>query len=132
VREPLSVESAVLSRDLTVLKREASDALASLGAAHALVTSARLAQVQELRPHVASGAVQGETLLALAADYQGWQNDQVRIFDALALVVRMRVPQGNVLDQVDPGLHEQARSHLEALSVEYQRGLLMDQFRPSA
>jgi hypothetical protein len=40
----------------------------------------------------------------------------------------MRVPKGNVLDQVDPGLHEQAKSHLESLSLEYQRRLLMDQF----
>ena len=50
VREPLSVENAVLSRDMTVLKREAADSLAALGAAHALISSARLAQVQELRP----------------------------------------------------------------------------------
>jgi hypothetical protein len=52
----------------------------------------------------------------------------VRLFDALALILRMRVPKGNVLDQVDPGLHEQAKSHLESLSLEYQRRLLMDQF----
>jgi hypothetical protein len=127
-REPLSVENAVLHRDLTVLKREAADALAALGAAHALVTSARLAQVQELRGRVESGEIGGDVLMSLAADYQGWQNDQVRLFDALALILRMRVPKGNVLDQVDPGLHEQAKSHLESLSLEYQRRLLMDQF----
>jgi hypothetical protein len=127
-REPLSVEKAVLSRDLTVLKREAADALAALGAAHALVTSARLAQVQELRGRVESGEIGGDVLMSLAADYQGWQNDQVRLFDALALILRMRVPRGTVLDQVDPGLHDQAKSHLESLSLEYQRRLLMDQF----
>lgn len=127
-REPLSVENAVLSRDLTVLKREAADALAALGAAHALVTSARLAQVQELRGRVENGEIGGDVLMSLAADYQGWQNDQVRLFDALALILRMRVPKGNVLDQVDPGLHDQAKNHLESLSLEYQRRLLMDQF----
>jgi hypothetical protein len=111
-----------------VLKREAADALAALGAAHALVTSSRLAQVQELRGRVESGELDGDALMALAADYQGWQNDQVRLFDALALVLRMKVPRGNVLDQVDPGLHDQARSHLESLSLEYQRRLLMDRF----
>ncbi len=132
LREPLSVETAVLSRDLSVLKREACDSLAALAAAHALVTSARLAQVQEMRPHVADGDIPAEALAAVAADYQGWQSDQVRLFDALGLVVRMRVPQGKVLDQVDPALHEQARSHLEALSLEYQRGLLQDQFRTSS
>ena len=128
LREPLSVESAVLSRDLSVLKREAADALAALGAAHALVTSARLAQVQEVRNRFDKGEVADDVVGALAGDYQGWQNDQVRLFDALALVLRMRVPQGNVLDQVDPGLHQQARSHLEALSLEYQRRLLIEQF----
>ena len=131
VREPLSVEAAVLGRDMTVLKREAADSLAALGAAHALISSARLAQVQELRPRVIEGQASGESLMALAAEYQGWQGDQVRIFDALALVLRMGVPRGLVLDQLDPGLHEQARSHLEALSVEYQRRLLAEQFHPS-
>jgi hypothetical protein len=110
VREPLSVEAAVLSRDMTVLKREAADSLAALGAAHALVASARLAQVQALRPLVVEGKAPGEALMALAAEYQGWQSDQVRIFDALALVMRTRVPDGLVLDHVDPGLQEQARS----------------------
>jgi hypothetical protein len=130
-REPLSVQKAVLERDLPVLKREAADALAALGAAHALVTSARLAQVQEVREMVERGEVEGEALVSLAADYQGWQNDQVRLFDALALVMRMKVPAGNVLEQVDPGLHEQARSHLESLSLEYQRRLLIDRFPAS-
>jgi len=131
MREPLTVEAAVLSRDMTVLKREAADSLAALGAAHALVSSARLAQVQELRPRVMDGQASGEALMALAAEYQGWQGDQVRIFDALALVMRMGVPRGLVLDQLDPAMQEQARSHLEALSVEYQRRLLADQFHTS-
>ncbi|QPN58696.1 hypothetical protein H8F24_10905 [Synechococcus sp. CBW1002] len=130
LREPLSVENAVLNREMTVLKREVSDALAALAAAHALVTSARLAQVQAMRAEVDDGAASADALMALAADYQGWQSDQVRLFDALGLVLRMKVPPGNVLDQVDPRLHEQARSHLEGLSLEYQRGLLMQQFHP--
>ncbi len=129
LREPLSVEQAVLARDLTLLKREAADALAALGAAHALVTSARLAQVQVLRPLVEKGEVPGEALKALAADYQGWQNDQVRLFDALALVMRMQVPQGQVLEQVDPALREQAKQHLTSLSVEYQRRQLQHQIK---
>lgn len=127
-REPLSVERAVLQRDMTVLKREASDALAALGAAHALVTSARLAQVQDLRQRFESEEVSADAVLAMAGDYQGWQNDQVRLFDALALVQRMRVPDGFALDQMDAGLHAQARSHLQTLSVEYQRQLLDEQF----
>jgi len=131
VREPISVEDAVLHRDMSVLKREAADALAALGASHALITSARLAQVQQLRPEAESGGVTPEALMALAADYQGWQNDQVRLFDALSLIMRMRVPQGLVLDQMDPALHGQARSHLEALSLEYSRRQLMDHFQAS-
>ena len=131
VREPISVEDAVLHRDMSVLKREAADALAALGASHALITSARLAQVQRLRPEGESGGVTSETLMAIAADYQGWQNDQVRLFDALSLIMRMRVPQGLVLDQMDPALHGQARSHLEALSLEYSRRQLMDRFQAS-
>ena len=129
LREPLSVEQAVLARDMTLLKREAADALAALGAAHALVTSARLAQVQVLRPLVEKGEVSGEALKALAADYQGWQNDQVRLFDALSLVMRMQVPQGQVLEQVDPALREQAKQHLASLSVEYQRRQLQHQIK---
>ena len=128
-RQPLSVEEAVLARDMSLLKREAADALAALGAAHALVTSARLAQVQHLRPLVEKGEVPGDALRALAADYQGWQNDQVRLIDALALVMRMEVPQGRVLEQVDPALQEQARQHLSSLSVEYQRRQLQHQIR---
>jgi hypothetical protein len=128
-REPLNVEQAVLARDMTLLKREAADALAALGSAHALVTSARLAQVQQLRPLVEKGEVPGEALKALAADYQGWQNDQVRLFDALALVMRMEVPEGMVLDQVDPALQEQARQHLSSLAAEYQRRQLLYQIK---
>jgi hypothetical protein len=133
-REPLTVEAAVLSRSMALLKREAADSLAALGAAHALVTSARLSQVQHLREQVERGAVTGDALAALAADYQGWQNDQVRLFDAMALVIRMSVPNGTTLELVDPQLHEQARAHLASLSAEYQRGLLLEQFRdaPSA
>ena len=128
-REPLTVEAAVLSRSMALLKREAADSLAALGAAHALVTSARLSQVQHLREQVERGAVTGDALAALAADYQGWQNDQVRLFDAMALVIRMSVPNGTTLELVDPQLHEQARAHLASLSAEYQRGLLLEQFR---
>ena len=133
-REPLTVEAAVLGRSMSLLKREAADALAALGAAHALVTSARLSQVQHLRDLVERGNAPVDALAALAADYQGWQNDQVRLFDAMAMVVRMGVPTSTALEQIDPQLHEQARAHLASLSVEYQRSLLIDQFRdtPSA
>lgn len=127
LREPLSVEEAVLRRDLSLLKREASDALAALGSAHALVASARLAEVQSLRERLRDGEEGGDRLMALAGDYQGWQADQVRLFDALALVLRMRVPAGRTLEHVDPGLHGEARRHLESLSLEYQRMLLSEQ-----
>lgn len=128
LREPLTMEQAVLQRDMSLLKREAADALAALGAAHAMVTSSRLAQIQGLRHQVRVGQLPDQALIALVTDYQGWQNDQVRLFDALAMVLRMRVPEGTTLEQVDPALRDQARAHLEALSVEYQRGLLMQQF----
>ena len=128
LREPLTMEQAVLQRDMSLLKREAGDALAALGAAHAMVTSSRLAQIQGLRHQVRVGQLPDQALIALVTDYQGWQNDQVRLFDALAMVLRMRVPEGSTLEQVDPVLRDQARAHLEALSVEYQRGLLMQQF----
>jgi len=133
-REPLTVEAAVLSRSMALLKREAADSLAALAAAHALVTSARLAQVQHLREQVERGGAPADALTALAADYQGWKNDQVRLFDAMALVLRMSVPTGTTLELIDPKLHEQARAHLASLSAEYQRGLLLEQFRdtPSA
>ncbi len=128
-REPLSVEDAVLTRSMVLLKREAGDSLAALGAAHALVTSARLSQVQHVRERVERGEEKPEALASLAADYQGWQNDQVRLFDAMALVLRMSVPSATTLELVDPQLHEQARAHLASLSAEYQRGLLLEQFR---
>jgi len=128
LREPLTMEQAVLQRDMSLLKREAADALAALGAAHAMVTSSRLAQIQGLRHQVRVGQMPDQALIALVTDYQGWQNDQVRLFDALAMVLRMRIPEGTTLEQVDPALRDQARAHLEALSVEYQRGLLMQQF----
>jgi hypothetical protein len=130
-REPLSVEQAVLERSLSVLRREAADALAALGSAHALVSSARFSQLQEVRQRVAEGQLPQEALQTMAADYQGWQSDQVRLFDALALVLRMRIPKGMALEQVGEDLEEQARHHLTSLAVEYQRGLLAQQFRPA-
>ena len=128
VRPPLSVERAVRSRDLTVLKREACDALAALGAAHAVVTSARLAQLQSLRASVERGEATEDDLSDLGSDYQAWQNDQVRLFDALALVMGMAVPEGRTFDLIEPEMAEAARAHLEALAAEYQRRLLTEQF----
>ena len=128
VRAPLSIERAVRSRDLTVLKREACDALAALGAAHALVTSARMAQLQTLRSEVDRGEASEDDLVDLSGDYQAWQNDQVRLFDALALVLGMAVPDGRAFDQIDAGLEPAARVHLSALAAEYQRRLLSEQF----
>ena len=132
LRRPISIEKAVLNHDLRVLRREAADALAALGAAHALVSSARLAQVQELRQQIGQGGVSEDTLLNLAADYQGWMNDQVRLFDALSMVMRMRIPAGRVLDQVDPAMRPQARSHLEMLCLEYERQQLNQRFPQQA
>ena len=128
VRAPLSIERAVRSRDLTVLKREACDALAALGAAHAVVTSARLAQIQSLRSEVDRGEASEDDLVELAGDYQAWQNDQVRLFDALALVLGMGVPDGRAFDQIDTGMEQAAQAHLGALAAEYQRRLLSEQF----
>ena len=128
VRAPLSIERAVRSRDLTVLKREACDALAALGAAHAVVTSARLAQIQSLRSEVDRGEASEDDLVDLAGDYQAWQNDQVRLFDALALVLGMGVPDGRAFDQIDTGMKQAAQAHLAALAAEYQRRLLSEQF----
>jgi len=128
VRPPLSIEKAVRNRDLTVLKREACDALAAIAAAHALVTSARLGQIQNLRAEVEQGELDDDDLAELAGDYQAWQNDQVRLFDALALVLGMAVPEGRAFDQIDPEQIEAAEGHLGALAAEYQRRLLSDQF----
>jgi hypothetical protein len=128
VRATLSIERAVRSRDLTVLKREACDALAALGAAHALVTSARMAQLHTLRAEVDRGEASEDDLVDLSGDYQAWQNDQVRLFDALALVLGMAVPDGRAFDQIDAGLESAARVHLSALAAEYQRRLLSEQF----
>jgi hypothetical protein len=128
VRAPLSIEKAVRSRDLTVLKREASDALAALGAAHAVVTSARLAQIQNLRSEVERGEANEDDLVELAGDYQAWQNDQVRLFDALALVLGMPVPEGRAFDQIEEEMNDAAKAHLGALAAEYQRRLLTEQF----
>lgn len=129
LREPISLEGAVQQRDFSVLKREAADCLAALGAAHALVTSARLSQLQDLRHDFSEGELPAEALAAMSADYQGWHNDQVRLFDALGLVLRMRVPLGTAFEQLDPAFHGPARSHLETLSLEYQRGQLNAQFQ---
>jgi hypothetical protein len=128
VRPPLSIEKAVRNRDLTVLKRESCDALAALAAAHALITSARLAQIQNLRSELEQGELEEEELADLAGDYQAWQNDQVRLFDALALVMGMAVPEGRAFDQIDADMTEAAESHLGALAAEYQRRLLSEQF----
>jgi hypothetical protein len=128
VRVPLSIEKAVRSRDLTVLKREACDALAALAAAHALVTSARLAQIQNLRSNLEQAGFEEQDLADLAGDYQAWQNDQVRLFDALALVLGMAVPEGRAFDQIESDMLEAAEAHLNALAAEYQRRLLSDQF----
>mgnify|MGYP003339780371 FL=1 len=128
VREPLSIEEAVRERDLAVLKREASDALAALAAAHAVVTSARLAQLHNLRQAVERGELEEQEMVDFAGDYQAWQNDQVRLFDALALVLGMAVPDGRAFDQIETGMAEAARAHLSALAAEYQRRLLSEQF----
>lgn len=130
VRLPLSVERAVKNRDLSVLRREAADALAALGSAHALVTSARLAQLQGVVAALEQGNSSEETLNALTVEYQAWQSDQVRLFDALRLVLAIEVPRGRTLDQIDPRFHDAALNHLGALSIEYQRLLLAEQFRP--
>jgi hypothetical protein len=128
VRKPLTVEQAVRARDLTVLRREAADALAALAAAHALVASARFTQLQELRHEADRKEVSGDDLATLAADYLGWQSDQVRLFDALSLVLAMRVPPATTLDLIDPAVREAAEAHLASLTVEYQRRLLDHQF----
>jgi len=128
VREPLSIEEAVRERDLTVLKREASDALAALAAAHAVVTSARLAQLHNLRQAVERGELEEQEMVDFAGDYQAWQNDQVRLFDALALVLGMAVPEGCAFEQIDDEMAEAARAHLEAWAAEYQRRLRTEQF----
>ena len=128
-RPPLSLEQAVRQRSLGLLQREAADALAALAGAHALVSSARFSQLQELRQQVAAGAMPQDMLNTLAADYQGWHSDQVRLFDALALVLRMRIPRGKALDQVGETLQQQCLEHLASLSADYQRGLLERQLQ---
>ena len=128
VREPLSVEQAVRGRALTVLRRETADALAALGAAHALVASARFTQLQEVRQQVERGQATEEDLATMAADYLGWQGDQVRLFDALSMVLGMRVPPARALDLIDPSVRGAAQAHLNSLMVEYQRRLLDHQF----
>ena len=93
-----------------------------------MVTSARLAQLQSLRSSVENGEATDDDLADLGSDYQAWQNDQVRLFDALALVLGMAVPDGRAFDQIDAGLESAARVHLSALAAEYQRRLLSEQF----
>ena len=128
LRSPLTIDKVVRNRDLSVLKREASDALAALGAAHAVVSSARLAQIQTIRTEVDRGTVEQDALIEVAGDYQAWQNDQVRLFDALALVLGITVPEGSAFDQIDEEMEAAAAEHLNALTAEYQRRLLTDQF----
>lgn len=128
VRLPLSMEQAVRRRNLPVLRREAADALAAFGAAHALVASARFTQLQERRREAGEQESNEEDLASLAADYLGWQGDQVRLFDALSMVLAMRVPSSSTLEQIDPALRPAAEEHLASLTVEYQRRLLDQQF----
>lgn len=128
VRLPLSMEQAVRRRNLPVLRREAADALAALAAAHALVASARFTQLQEGRLEAGESAADSDELSTLAADYLGWQSDQVRLFDALGMVLGIRVPSGSTLELIDPPLHPAAEQHLASLAVEYQRRLLDQQF----
>lgn len=52
----------------------------------------------------------------------------MRLFDALALVLGMAVPEGRAFDQIDEEMAEAAEAHLNALAAEYQRRLLSDQF----
>lgn len=127
---PLPLEQVVLDRDLTVLRRDAADAVAALGAAHALVASARLSTLQELRGRLrdGDGADPEQELVRKAADYLGWHSDQVRLFDATRLLLEMRVPEGTVLEQIEPELHDAARDHLGALATEHQRSLLSQQY----
>ena len=99
-----------------------------LAAAHALVASARFTQLQELRQEGDAKQVSADDLATLAADYLGWQSDQVRLFDTLSLVLSMRVPPAPALDLIDPAVREAAEAHLASLTVEYQRRLLDHQF----
>ena len=92
------------------------------------MTSARLGQIQNLRTDLERGELEEQDLADLAGDYQAWQNDQVRLFDALALVLGMAVPEGRAFDQIDEEMAEAAEAHLNALAAEYQRRLLSDQF----
>ncbi len=128
VRLPLSVEQAVRRRNLPVLRREAADALAALGAAHALVASARFTQLQAWRQENGEADSEEDEQATMAADYLGWQSDQVRLFDALGMVLGMRVPSGSTLELIDPALRPAAEQHLASLAVEYQRRLLDQQF----
>jgi hypothetical protein len=112
------VEQAVRGRDLTVLRRETADTLAALGAT----------QLQEVRQQVERGQATEEDLATMAADYLGWQGDQVRLFDALSMVLAMRVPPARALDLIDPSVRPAAQAHLSSLTVEYQRRLLDHQF----
>lgn len=131
VHLPLSLEQAVRRRNLPVLRREAADALAALGAAHALVASARFTELQERRQETGEKVADDE-LAAMASDYLGWQSDQVRLFDALDMVLSMRVPAGSTLTMINPLLRPAAEQHLASLAIEYQRRLLNQQFGSEA
>jgi hypothetical protein len=87
-----------------------------------------LAQIQNLRSNLEQAGFEEQDLADLAGDYQAWQNDQVRLFDALALVLGMAVPEGRAFDQIESEMLEAAEAHLNALAAEYQRRLLSDQF----
>jgi hypothetical protein len=121
----------VRRRNLPVLRREAADALAALGAAHALVASARFTELQERRQETGEKVADDE-LAAMASDYLGWQSDQVRLFDALDMVLSMRVPAGSTLTMINPLLRPAAEQHLASLAIEYQRRLLNQQFGSEA
>jgi hypothetical protein len=92
------------------------------------VASARFTELQERRQGADLGEAEEEALATMAADYLGWQSDQVRVFDALGMVLGMRVPSGSTLSLIDPLLRPAAEQHLASLAVEYQRRLLDQQF----
>ena len=73
LRAPLSIDKGVRNRDLNVLKREASDARAALGGAHAVVSSARVGQIQTMRSEVDRGEAEQDVLIELAGDYEAWR-----------------------------------------------------------
>ena len=58
----------------------------------------------------------------------GASTTAVRLFDALSMVLAMRVPPARALDLIDPSVRPAAQAHLSSLTVEYQRRLLDHQF----